>query len=79
MFVRRECVECCGLKPCCVGESVMCAVMLLRTSLSSILEGVESSAIGLYEAGSVGDLLGFRMGMILASFQELGMQLCVIL
>ena len=40
-------VECFGLKPCCDGESVMCGEMLLRTSLSSIFEGLQSSEIGL--------------------------------
>ena len=42
--------------------------IVFRTSLSSILEGVHSKEIGLYEAGSVGGLFGFRMGMILAVF-----------
>ena len=54
----------------------MCGVMCARTSLSSILDRVHRSDIGLYEAGSVGDLLGFRMGMILAIFQVLGIVLC---
>ena len=54
----------------------MCGVMCARTSLSSILDRVHRSDIGLYEAGSVGDLFGFRMGMILAIFQVLGIVLC---
>ncbi len=77
MFVRSVVVECCDLKPCCVGESVMCGEMLFRTSLSSIFEGLQSSEIGLYETGSVGGLLGFRIGMIFASFHMLGIVLCV--
>ena len=32
--------------------------------------------IGLYEAGSVGGLFGFRIGIIVASFQVLGIVLC---
>lgn len=76
MFVRRVEVECWGLKPCCVGDSGMCAVMLLRTSLSSIFEGLLRSDIGLYEAGSVGGLFGFSIGIIVASFQVLGIVLC---
>ena len=32
--------------------------------------------MGLYEAGSVGDLFGLSMGMIFAVFQVLGMMLC---
>ena len=47
MSVRSVAVECCDLKPCCVGDSGMCGEMLLRTSLSSILEGVQSKEIGL--------------------------------
>lgn len=77
MFVSSVDVECCGLKPCCEGDSVMCGVMLFRTSLSSIFDGLLRSDMGLYEAGSVGVLLGFRMGIILASFQVLGILLFV--
>lgn len=77
MFVRRVVVECLGLKPCCVGDSGMEGFITLRTSLSRILEGFGRSEIGLYEAGCVGDLLGFRMGMILAIFQEFGIWLYV--
>ena len=51
-------------------------MMLLRTSLSSIFEGLQSREMGLYEAGSVGDLLGFRIGMILESFHLFGIVLC---
>ena len=76
--VRSVDVECCGRKLCCVMDRGMSSVMLLRTSLSSILDGVQSREIGLYEAGSVGVLLGFRIGIILASFHMLGMLLFVI-
>lgn len=60
-----------------MGESGICGEMLFRTSLSSILEGLQSREIGLYEAGSVGDLFGLRMGTILANFQMFGILLCV--
>ena len=50
----------------------MCGVMLFRSSFPSILEGLQRREIGLW-----GVLLGFRMGMILASFQMLGMLLVV--
>ena len=76
MLVRREVVECLGLKPCCVLERGMCCVMLFRTSLSSIFEGLQSREMGLYEAGSVGDLLDFRIGIILDSFHLFGIVLC---
>ena len=55
----------------------MCGEMWLRTSLSSILDGVQSREIGLYEDGSVGDLFGLRTGIILANFQMLGIVLCI--
>ena len=74
-WVRRVDVECWDLKPCCEGDSGICGEMLFRTNLSSILEGVESKEIGLYEVSSVGGLLGFRIGIILASFQVLGILL----
>ena len=48
---------------------------MFSISLSRILEGVQSSEIGLYEVGSVGGLLGLRIGMIFAIFQMLGMLL----
>ena len=38
---------------------------------------MQRSDIGLYEADSVGGLLGFSMGIILASFQMLGILLVV--
>ena len=38
--VRRVEVGCRALKPCCVGESGMCVVMVLRISLSRIFDWV---------------------------------------
>ena len=78
MFVRSVVVECCGLKPCWASDRGMWCEMLLRTSLSSIFEGVQRSDIGLYEAGSVGDLLGLSIGSIFAVFHMWGMLLCCI-
>ena len=69
MFVSNVDVECCGLKPCWASERGMCGLMLFRTSLSSILDGVQRSEIGLYEAGFVGSLLGLSMGIMFAVFQ----------
>ena len=34
--VRSVVVECKALKPCCVGDSGMCGVIVLRISLSRI-------------------------------------------
>ena len=45
-FVRSVLVEWCGLKPCCVGERGMWGLMLLRTSLSSIFDGLQRREIG---------------------------------
>ena len=77
MFVRSVEVECWGLKPCWEGDRGKCGVMLLSTSLSSILEGVQSNETGLKEEGSVGGFLGFRMGTILPNFQMCGIMLFV--
>ena len=66
-------VECCGLKPCWASDKGMCGLMLFRTSLSSILDGVQRSEIGLYEGGFVGFLLGLKMGIMFAVFQMCGM------
>ena len=49
------------------GESRMCCVMFCR---SEILTKVDGSNLGLYEVSSVGTLLGFRMGTILAIFHD---------
>ena len=63
-------------KVMCVGERGMCGVMFVRTNLSSILRGLHSREMGLQEAGSVGDLFGFKKVMILPIFQILGIVLC---
>ena len=41
--------------------------------VSSVLARVGRRAMGLYEIGSEGSLLGFGMGMIFACFQVWGM------
>ena len=71
-------VECCGLKPCWASDNGMWWLMRFRTSLSSTFDGVHRRDMGLYEAGSVGDLLGLRIGRMLAVFQMWGMLLCCI-
>jgi len=45
--VRSVVVECKALKPCCVGDSGMCGVIVLRISLSRILMGLHNNEIGL--------------------------------
>ena len=45
--VRSVVVECKALKPCCVGDSEMCGVIVLRISLSRILMGLHNNEIGL--------------------------------
>ena len=64
--------EWCGLRPCCVGDSGMCGVVMFSMRRSTILDGVQSSVIGLYEATSVGDLFGLSSVMILPAFQLCG-------
>ena len=44
----------------CECAPLTCAEMLFRTSLSNIFAGVQSNAMGLYEAGSVGGLVRFQ-------------------
>ena len=46
----------------------MCGEIWLRTSLSSILDGLQRKEMGLYEDGSVGGLFGLRMEITLANF-----------
>ena len=53
-----------------MGEGNALPLMFLRNSLSIILDGVQRSEIGLYEAGSVRDLLSFGMGTIFDVFQR---------
>ena len=45
--VRSVDVECKDLKPCWEGERGMCGVMFVRTSLSSILAGLQRREMGL--------------------------------
>ena len=46
-LVSSVLVECCGLKPCCVGDRGMCGVVLFRTNLSSIFDVLQRRDIGL--------------------------------
>ena len=62
-------VECRALKPCCVGDKGMCAVVVFRISLSRTLIVLHNKQIGLYDEGSVGILLGLSMGMFLLFLQ----------
>ena len=72
MFVSVVTVECRGLNPCCEGSSGMCSLILSITRRSRSFDVQHRSEIGRYEAGSLGSLFGFRMGMILAVFHKLG-------
>ena len=47
MSVRRVFRKWLGLRPCLMGESVICGVMFCRTNFSSILEGEDRSYISL--------------------------------
>ena len=55
----------------------MCGVAVFSMRRSMTLDGVQSSVIGLYEAASVGDLLGLRSVIILPVFQMNGILECV--
>ena len=72
-FVSKVLVECNARKPCCDWARGMWGVILLRIRRSVILDGVQSSAMGLYDDGCVGSLFGLSMVMIVPCFQMLGM------
>lgn len=54
----------------------MCGVAVFSMRRSMTFDGVQSSVIGLYEAASVGDLLGLRSVIILPTFQMYGILEC---
>ena len=54
VMVTKVLVECCGLKPCWVGDSSICGVIRFSTSRFITLKAVPSSFIGLYEVTSIG-------------------------
>ena len=56
--VSKVLVECCGLKPCWVGDNGICGVTRFNMSRSMTLKAVLSSVMGLYEVTSVWSLLG---------------------
>ena len=68
-FVRRVVVEWFGLNPCWVCERKRCGFVSVSIRCSVTLEGVQSNAIGLSEAASVGSLFGLRRERILPCFQ----------
>ena len=57
-------LECRTRKPSCEGDSGLCEVIFVRTSLSNILTKLQSNEIGPWEADSVGVLFGLRMGTL---------------
>ena len=61
-FVSRVDVECCDLKPCCEGDNLMCGVMLFRTSLSSISEGLQKEGYGSVRDWFCGGFVGLQNG-----------------
>ena len=75
-WVSNVLVECSGLKPCCVGERGMCGVIMLSIRRSIILDGVQSSVMGLCDAGSVGGLLGLGNVMMEPCFHMEGILQC---
>lgn len=68
-------MECFGQKPCWVSDRGIWTLILFRTILSIILDTVLSEVIGLYDAGSVGGLSGFKIVIILPFLQMAGMAL----
>lgn len=68
MLCSAVSVEWLRLYPCCVAMSGMLSVMNGKSVFSNVLASVESSEIGLYEVPMLLSLLGFGIGMMLASF-----------
>ena len=75
-FARSVPVEWFDLKPCCVGERGMRGLML-GTNLLSIFDGLQRREIGRWVVGSLGGLLGLRIGMIFRNLQMLGRLLLI--
>ena len=61
-------VECLVLNPCCVVMFDMFCVMYGRITFSSVFEITDRMDIGLYDVPMLMSLLGFGIGMMLASF-----------
>jgi hypothetical protein len=59
-----------------VGEKGMKGFIMLSMRRSVILDGVQSSVMGLYEEGSVESLCGLSIVIILPCFQMLGIKQC---
>ena len=66
-------VECAALKPCWWVGRIILVVMCGRMIFSRVFAMGESRAIGLYEEGREGFLLGLAMGLILEFFHIWGM------
>ena len=66
--VIKVLVECCGLKPCRVGDSGICGAIRFSTSRYMTLKAVLSSVMGLYKVTSIGSLLGLRIATMMPCF-----------
>ena len=72
-LVSKVFVECNGRNPC-LGARGASGWIMFSISHSVILDGVESSVMGLYEEGAVRSLFGFSIVMILPCFQMFGIR-----
>ena len=61
-------VECSGLNPCCVGARGTSGCIMFSMRRSVILDGVQSSVMGILEEGVVGPLFDFSIVLILSCF-----------
>ena len=62
-------VECNGRNQCCVGARGTSGWTMFSIRRSVILDGVQSSVMGLYEEEFLGSLFGFSIVMSLPCFQ----------
>ena len=75
-LVSKVFVECSGRNPCCVCASGASGWIMFSLRRSVVLDGVQSSVMGLKEEGVVGSLFGLSIVMILPCFQMLGIRQC---
>ena len=68
MLCSAVLVECLFLEPCCVEMCGMLFVMYGSSVFSSVFAITEKSEMGLYDVHMFMSLLGFRIGIMFASF-----------
>ena len=65
-------MECSGRNPCCVGVRGTSGWIMFSIRHSVILDGVQSSVMGLSDEGVVGSLFGFSCFCVVSRCSRLG-------